>query len=517
MISIFQIKARLIALAALIILFVPSVVWAQNAVSLSVSPTLFEMSANPSQEWASTVRVINTNSFPIKVYVNTVNFEPTGESGQGSMKPVFGTSADNATLAEWITVPNEEIVIAAEQTASIPFTISVPEAAAPGGHFAAILVGTRSLTDSDTPAQVQTSQVVSSLVFLTVAGDTVERGAIRDFGADRIINESPDISFSLRFENTGNVHLQPQGDITITNMWGKERGVIPINQTSQFGNVLPESTRSYSFAWTGEWSFADIGRYTAQATLAYGDQSRQFVNSSANFWVIPWKTLLVVLLVFGGLLWVVIWGIKMYIRKMLQMAGVTPELQRTNKPKRTVSITAPLEEGILDLRRELKNGEGSLLERLVAVAQKYKLFLIIIAAVLVLIALFVWYLVLALTSERGYEVMYEEAGEMVPLPVETEPAASKQTVPTVIVVNRSGVAGLDRLRADDLTNKGYTVEIAPPESGITESNTVIVYNPDYAEAAVEVQSHFADALLSSFVSELTTQTPIIVYLGTDQL
>ena len=73
---------------------------------------------------------------------------------------------------------------------------------------------------------------------------------------------------------------------------GQERGIIPINQASQFGNVLPESIRKFTFTWKGEWSVSDIGRYTAMATLAYGSEERQFASAKTYFWVIPVKLLL---------------------------------------------------------------------------------------------------------------------------------------------------------------------------------------------------------------------------------
>jgi hypothetical protein len=524
MILTLQNNVILASCAAIILTLFPVFVQAQGSVALSVSPTLFEMSASENQSWSSAVRVINTNPFPLKVYLNAVNFEPTGESGQGIMIPVSSAESDGSTLAEWFTLPSEEIIIPAEQTVSVSFFVDVPAGAAPGGHFAAIQVGTRSLTETNAPAQVQTSQVVNTLVFLSVAGDIVERGSIRDFTTDSWLNEAPQTIFSIRFENAGNVHLQPQGDITIKNMWGKERGVVPINQTSQFGNVLPDSIRKYNFEWSGEWSFADIGRYTAEVTLAYGDQTRQFVTSETSFWVIPWRTLLALLFVFGGLLWLIVWGVKLYIRKMLLMAGITPELQHnSHKPKRSVSFTAPIGEGILDLRTELVHGEGSIMQRVVYLVQKYKFFLTIVSALLMFVILFAWYLILALTSERGYEVRYEKDGEMVVLPdqIEPTPITGDSTLssdqPEITVVNRSGIAGLDELRAVDLQSKGYNVTIDRPDSATSEDRTVIVYNPAYADLAVLLQEHFADALLSSFVSEDSSETPITVYLGTDQI
>jgi len=505
------------------VLLIPAATMAQGTVSLSVSPTLFEMSANPSQKWSSNIRVINTNSFPLKVYVNAVNFEPSGESGQGTMRPVLEAETEGLTLAEWITLPPEEVVIPAEQTVSVPFSITVPEGASPGGHFAAILVGTRSLTDTDAPAQVQTSQIVTSLVFLTVAGDIIERGSIRDFTTDKSVSESLSASFYLRFENSGNVHLRPQGDIVIKNMWGKERGVIPINKASQFGNVLPESIRKYNFEWTGDFTFGDIGRYTAVATIGYGDSTKQFVSSKTSFWVIPWRTLAVMFVVLGGLLWLIVWGIKLYVRKMLLMAGVTPELQRATKHKRTVSFTAPLEESILDLRADFHHGEGLYVTRLIKAVKKYKLPILVLAAVVILVFLLSWFLLLALSAERDYEVLIEQEGQMVPLPTEldigvaTDGSGSPDSQVQVLLINRSGLIGLETIRASELKAKNYSVELGQQESGSSESRTVIVYDPKYETVAVELQSHFTNSLLSSFVSENQTEAPITIYLGSDQI
>ncbi len=517
-------KVRLSLAAVLLLGLFPTIAVAQGSVALSVSPTLFEMSASKSQAWSSAVRVINTNPFPLKVYVNAVNFEPSGESGQGTMIPVLETESNGTTLAEWFTLPTEEIIIPAEQTVSVPFSINVPDDAAPGGHFSAILVGTRSLTNSETPAQVETSQVVTALVFLSVAGDIVERGSIRDFVTEQFVSESPKAAFSIRFENAGNVHVQPQGNITIKNMWGRERGTIPINQTSQFGNVLPNSIRKYNFEWVGDWSFADMGRYTAEVTLAYGDLTRQFVTAETSFWVIPWRTLLLFMFVFGGLLWLIIWGVKLYIRRMLQMAGITPELHNGNhRSKRTISVTAPLEEGILDLRAELTSGEGSLISRILPLVQKYRLFLIVLLAVCIFVGLFAWYLILALSSEHGYEVRYEQDGAMVALPDQADlpPLQGDSTAvidqPAITIVNRSGIAGLDELRAQDLESKGYKVQVNRADTDVSEDRTVIVYNPSYAESAVRLQEYFADALLSSFISDDASEAPITVYLGTDQI
>lgn len=500
---------------------------AQGSITLSVSPTLFDMTASPTQSWTSSVRVINANPVPLQIYTDVVNFQPSGEGGQGTLAPVLSDESEGSTLAEWITIEDSERLIPAEQTVSIPFSINVPEDAAPGGHFAAILIGTRSFDGVAGAAQVETSQVVTALVFLRVAGDIKESGQIRDFTTSRHISEGPTMDFSIRFENTGNVHLQPQGDITITNMWGKERGVLPINQNSQFGNVLPESIRKYTFTWSGDWSFADIGRYKAVATLAYGDQTRKFADSTTTFWVLPWRALLLALAIVGGLGWFIVWGIKLYIKRMLQLAGVTPGLQREQRAKplrSSVSITAPIEEGILDLRSGLRTGTGSLLQRVLTVAKSYKIFLLVCTALLVFIGLFVWYLVLALSSERGYEVSYERNGEMIPVQADesevdpTTPAPIVvNTLPEIALINRSGVTALADDVAQRLRQMGYDVSIEHTTQPVIEDRTVIVYDPSLTEQMDRLQTQLAGALLSSFEVDDPDQPMVTIYIGTDQI
>lgn len=60
---------------------------------------------------------------------------------------------------------------------------------------------------------------------MRVEGDVQEDGGIREFRAIDSFLDTPDVTFSLRFENKGNVHLQPRGNIVITNMWGQREGL----------------------------------------------------------------------------------------------------------------------------------------------------------------------------------------------------------------------------------------------------------------------------------------------------
>jgi hypothetical protein len=58
-----------------------------GGLSLSVTPTLFQMSAVAGQSWSSGVKVINNNPHELTVYAQVVNFAPQGESGEGKLIP----------------------------------------------------------------------------------------------------------------------------------------------------------------------------------------------------------------------------------------------------------------------------------------------------------------------------------------------------------------------------------------------------------------------------------------------
>ncbi|MCA9342330.1 hypothetical protein KC945_02910, partial [Candidatus Saccharibacteria bacterium] len=69
------------AVLILATILLPQFSHAQERVALSVSPTLFDMSAEPGKVWNSTIRVINTNPFELELEASVVNFTPRDESG----------------------------------------------------------------------------------------------------------------------------------------------------------------------------------------------------------------------------------------------------------------------------------------------------------------------------------------------------------------------------------------------------------------------------------------------------
>jgi hypothetical protein len=532
MILISKINKYCIFLVLLMGLF-PLSSFAQESLSLSVSPTLFEMTANPGQKWESVVRVINSNPYDIRVYADRVNFRPQGESGQSTFIPVMEGETAGQTLAEWISVSEGDLIIPAEQTLEIPFTITVPDDAPPGGHFAAVLIGTKSLSDAQQTSQLETSQVVTSLVFLRVTGDVNEMGSIREFRSTKGLSESPTMDFELRFENKGNVHILPQGEIKIFNMWGQERGVIPVNRQTLFGNVLPEQIRKYTFSWTGDWSIADMGRYTAVATLAHGLDERKFDTSQTSFWVIPWKIAGMVLIGLISFIALVTWAMKLYIRKMLAMAGVDAgrQISSAQYPDRIVhkevSVVAPIGAGILDLRNRFNTSDtwSKKFTTTFSFVATYKIFFGMLVLGVIFLSIVVWYIQTASVAQRGYEIVIDNNGGGVTLSSEQveydlllennpqqDAVIEEKDAPPLKLVNQSGINGLAAVLRIALENSGYNVSALTNEFGVSEENTVIVYHPDFQEEALRLSVIIEGSLLSAY-EDAPIDEPITIYVG----
>ncbi len=395
---------------------------AQESQILSVTPPLFQLSVAPTNYWQSSVKVVNGNPYELTVYAEVVNFAPEGEAGQGRFLPLITDDEDKSTIGEWISLQQGPYVIPPEQTVQIPFSIEVPADAAPGGHFAAILINTQPPEGDAGPVAVLTTQTVTALIFARIEGDIIENAAIREFSVIDSFVEKPEAEFSLRFENKGNVHLQPRGDIIITNMWGTKRGEIPINQQTHYGNVLPKSIRDFRFTWSGESSLTDIGRYKAEATLVYGEDAIQNTTAITYFWVIPVKATLITLGSLALFIYLVTWMIRLYVRRMLALAGVdvhtmehvgTVHTLEDEHDVRLASysvVSAPLRDGAHDLRERLSGVTEfiDMLKTLGGFVRTYKVFFF---SMFILIAGFVGivlYISDASEANRAYEVRIKE-------------------------------------------------------------------------------------------------------------
>lgn len=394
---------------------------AQQSLSLSVTPPLVQLSIGPTENWQSFLKVVNSNQYDLTVYASVVDFAAEGESGQGRFLPLDTASierGEKVTLGSWVTVPVGPIFVPREQSAEIPITVSVPEGASPGGHYAAILIGTSPSVGAPPPGssgnnQTKVSSFVTTLLFVRIGGEVIEQADIREFTSLQSFYQKPEVSFSLKFENKGNVHVLPQGTILIKNMWGKVRGEIPVNQKTDFGNVLPAQVRKYDFSWKGEASIFEAGRYKAEATLTYGSVGRKTVSSVSYFYVLPLIPVGSLLLGFTLVVLFIVFSVRRYVRRAIALeremrggakiptASSSTSLPVASSKALSMKVLArPLVDGVMDLRSGRRQGSV----RRVSVWKRYRSFMLFVIAVVVVVGVILFYFSSVLLGSRKYEI-----------------------------------------------------------------------------------------------------------------
>ncbi len=327
----------------------------KDKLTLTITPPLIKNNINPGESWASYIKVVNNNLKAIDVYTYIFDFKSAPDGGvefiQQNLENALNFSEEDNKflLSQWISIERGPIHLEPHESKKIPFSIRVPVDAEPGGHYAAILVGTKPVSKIKGTG-IKISSMVSSLVMISVGGNIIERADIREFYTDRSLYSQPKIKFILRLENTGNVHIHPQGEIKIYNFWGKEVGSIPINHNTSFGNVLPESTRKWEFDWEGEENLLDMGRFKATVVLTYGEEAKETVYRSVYFWIIYWRPILVSLAILLAIILIIIISVKIYVRKAIKNVEKNIQLAKMEENKKEISVIPSSENGIINLR-----------------------------------------------------------------------------------------------------------------------------------------------------------------------
>jgi len=256
-----------------------------------ISPVLIEREAEPGDVLSLSIKVNNLEGDKEGIiYPFATNFVPDPDEG-GS--PQFSQDSVPGSFSSWVSFPLDQVYVAIGERKEIFFTITVPQNADPGTHFGAVILSRESPAPEGEGPSVGATYEVGTIVLIKVAGEVFEEGSFIFFATSRRWYESPPVTFEARFENTGNVHLQPTGIIEIFNMAGVKEGAIQMN--SNFGRVLPKSIRRFDEKWDpGKWFglIPRMGRYTATALMIHGSPSISTNLGPISFWLIPWKLLL---------------------------------------------------------------------------------------------------------------------------------------------------------------------------------------------------------------------------------
>lgn len=273
--------------------------------AVTISPPVLELEANPGETIQTKVKLYNETDENIYLNGYVQIFQPKGESGEAAvLSPEIGSQA-----ADWLKLPLNAAVLRPDEIIEVPLYVVIPKTADVGGYYLAV---TWEVSGSELKSdQLGINSKAANLVLLKVKGQALEKLSISEFNlasSKKIYSRLP-ICFYARLENTGNIHLKPQGFLVIRNMFGRVSQTVPLNEDGS--HVLPGSIRKFEMSWNkgvvSEGNFwieikneikqFAIGRYAVQVQLEYGEKRERLVSEEISFWVMPWRLLAILAVV----------------------------------------------------------------------------------------------------------------------------------------------------------------------------------------------------------------------------
>ena len=264
--------------------------------ALEIGPTVLNLNANPGDTIKATISIrdISKSSLVVRGEVNDFT---ASSSEDGNPKIITDTSIEDPySLKAWVSsLPT--FTLKSRELQQLPITISVPNNASPGGYYGVIRFTSNPPELEGTGVSLSAS--IGALVILTVNGDVNQKLSIEEFSVNKngkagSLFEATPLQFIERIKNSGNIHEEPTGLVTITDMFGNKVVNLGINQPP--GRILPDSIRKFSQPLDSASMGNRImfGLYHAELSVNYANG--QSVKSNLTFWVIPYTLIAIIVL-----------------------------------------------------------------------------------------------------------------------------------------------------------------------------------------------------------------------------
>ncbi|WP_051172541.1 WxL protein peptidoglycan domain-containing protein [Microbacterium indicum] len=253
----------------------------------------YSYDVDPGDEIADSIIVANTGADALDLAVYAADAYTT-ESGNLDL---LADPADNADSGSWIAVDASQIRVAPGQSLEIPFTITVPDDAAPGDHPAGVVTSLAAAGDSGTLA---VERRLGLRVHLRVSGDLEPAVSVTGASVDVAAGWNPfaGATATVRYtlENTGNTRVTATDAVSLAGVAGLGRTTLGAQDA---GELLPGSSITVARTIDG---IAPLGWVSGAVTIApaavgLGAQPLAAVTAEVSGAAISWSLVALLALV----------------------------------------------------------------------------------------------------------------------------------------------------------------------------------------------------------------------------
>jgi hypothetical protein len=287
-----------------------------NEAGLGIQPAVYEEPLDPGSRDTFRLEITNRENREREIFLTPRNISSVGPGGRPQFTDA-GAELTGYELASWLSFSRDSVVIPAGETRGVEVTINVPEDAPPGSHFGGVKVAADAPELRESGASV--AYGVTNIVTVRVAGEADVRAIIRSLSTDQYVYGTPEVQFTARIENQGNVLIRPTGTLQIYGMLGQEAGKITFNEDR--AGVFPEITRPFEIEWNDD--AVRLGKYEAILSVAYGGEGvSRTMTSTVSFWVLPTQIVFPALAGLGILLLLTYLAVRLYVSRAVAHHGL---------------------------------------------------------------------------------------------------------------------------------------------------------------------------------------------------
>ena len=261
----FQIYKLTAALFSFVYLFIwlfadSAEVFAQQRIPLVVAPARQTVALDAGKSESLQIKFFNESDTAISGNLKVVDFVVTGKDGN----PILLEDQIN----DWVKLPYQKATIAAGDVLKVNFKVTIPEESIPGGRYAAIIfeqTGQLLQSSENETASAISSRIVG-LLNIRINGPINESAFVNVFKLPKFL-EFGSIPVYFEIMNKGGYHINPKGQVTLTNWMGKEMERVTIEDK----NIFPNAKRTYEAKLGQTWMF---GRYKVDLVANYGETGK---------------------------------------------------------------------------------------------------------------------------------------------------------------------------------------------------------------------------------------------------
>lgn len=309
--------AVLLVICAFVVQVMTPAVYAQTdeGFSLQVSPSPLVATVEPGTDTTLELQIRNTNLSSQALKMGLRSF--TIDDATGQVKLGDAVSEEVQSL---VSFASPAFTLEAGQI----FTQRIHITASQGSGFSYNFAVTISQQNPPKGTKGQSAIAGSVAVFTLISVD--KPGATRELKLQSLsmskrVYEYLPVNTLVTLKNTGNTNVQPTGSVFIyrRSTDATPLASLPLNDSGGF--ILPGKSRTFTVSWSdgfphyetvkngekvtnklvwrgGNASDLRFGRYVAKIVAVYDDGQRDVpVMAEVHFWVIPWRMILIGLLV----------------------------------------------------------------------------------------------------------------------------------------------------------------------------------------------------------------------------